>query len=160
LAHLHAAVLEDQHVLDVGPRRELLIALPPRPYQRLCALRLEPGEGPVMVVGVDHDLGRPRRRLEAREEVVEDDDLIRREGDLGLWPARARRTQRAVILGRQERAVLAVDRVDDLLAAQLVEAPQAHARSGVAPRLGGSARSKRISARPSSLTIRRTSSGP
>ncbi len=47
----------------------------------------------------------------------------------------------------QERAVLTVDRIDDLLAAQLVEAQFAHV-------VLRSARVYRISARPSSLSSR------
>ena len=75
-----------------------------------------------MVVGVDDDLGRAVGRLEGGKAVVEDRDLEGGERDLGLRSSRSRRAQRAVIARRQERALLAVDRVVDLLAAQLVEA--------------------------------------
>ncbi len=81
-----------------------------------------------MVVGVDDHLGGAVRRLEGGEAVVEDGDLEAREGDLGRRPAGQRGVERAVVAGGQERAFLAVDRVDDLLAAQLGEAQLAHAR--------------------------------
>jgi hypothetical protein len=58
-----------------------------------------------------------------------------------------------VIARGQESAILAVDRVGDLLAAQLVEAQLAHLR-------GGSTELYRIRARPSSLLSRSIASGP
>ena len=96
----------------------------------------EPTEGAVVVVGVDDHLGGAERRLERGEAVVEHGDLECRERDLGLRSPRLGGVERAVLARRQERAVLAVDRIDDLLAAQLLEAQLAHA--------GGRARRGRV----------------
>ena len=101
-----------------------------------------------MIIGVDNDLGRSLGGLEGREAVLEDGDLKRGERDLGRRTAGPRRAERAVFGVRQEGALLAVDGVDDVLPAQLVEAPHAHARAN------------RISARPSSLSTRTRLSGP
>jgi hypothetical protein len=75
-----------------------------------------------VIVGVDDDLGGADGRLEGREAVLEDDDLEGRASDLGGLSAGPRGAQRAMIGRRQEGAVLALDRVDDLLVAQLVVA--------------------------------------
>ena len=86
-----------------------------------------------MIVGVHDHLGRAVGRLEGGEAVVEHGDLeARRTGSRSAGPPGRGRAQRAVVARRQEGAVLAVDRVDDLLAAQLLEAQLAHARSASA----------------------------
>ena len=79
-----------------------------------------------MGIGVDDDLGRPQRRLERGEAVVKDSDLEGRHGDLGLRAAGPRRVERTVFARGQKGTVLPVDRVDDLLSAELVEAQLAH----------------------------------
>ena len=105
-----------------------------------------------MAVGVDDDLGRPEWCLEGRKAVVEDGDLEARKGDLARLAAGAGGVQRTVVARGKERALLAVDRVDDLLAAQLLEAQLAHGDSG--------SRVYSRSARPSSLTCLATTTGP
>ena len=128
-ADLDAAVLEDHHVLDVLARAELLVAMAPHPHQRLRSLRCQRREGAVVRIGVDDDLGRPQRRLERGEAIVKDGDLEGGHRDLGLRAAGPRRVQRAVFARGQKGAVLPVDRVDDLLSAELVEAQLAHRAS-------------------------------
>jgi hypothetical protein len=85
-----------------------------------------------VVVGVDDHLGGTGRRLESREAVLEDDDLEARARDLGRLAARPGGAQRAVLAARQEGAILAVDRVDDLLVAQLVVADLAQLEGSTA----------------------------
>ena len=128
-ANLHAAVLEDEHVFDVLALAELLVSLAPDPHERFGALGRQPGKRSVVLVGVDHDLGRAIGRLERREAVVENGDLERGERDLGRGMPGAGGTQGTVALGRQERSLLAMDRVDNLLTAQLVEPTLAHTSS-------------------------------
>ena len=88
-ADLDPAVLEDQHVLDVRARAELLVALAPDPHQRLGALGRERPERVVVTIGVHDHLRRPARRLEGGEAVLEHRDLEGGERDLRLLPARA-----------------------------------------------------------------------
>ena len=83
-----------------------------------------------MIVGVHNDLGRPLGRLERGEAVLENRDLKCRKRNLRLRAPGLRCAQRAVVARRQECALLAVDRVDDLLAPQLLEAQFAHRDSG------------------------------
>ena len=128
--HLDPAIFEDEHVVDVLACAELLITLTPDPHQRLGALACERSERRVVVVRVHDHLGRPLGRLERRKAVVEHHDLKCGKRDLGLWTARLRRAQRAVIARRQKRALLAVDRIDDLLTPQLLEAELAHRDPG------------------------------
>ena len=126
-ADLDAAVLEDHHVVDVLARPELQVAVAPHPHQILRAPRRERGQRALMLVGIDDHLRRSERRLKSGEAIVENRDLEGGKRDLGRGCARAGGTQRAVVGRRQERAVLTVDRVVHLLAAQLVEAQLAHA---------------------------------
>jgi len=126
-ADLHAAVFEDEHVVDVIACAELHVAVAPDPHQRLCPLGRERAERAFVFVCVHDHLGCAVRRLEGGEAIVEDRDLEGGDGDLGGRPSRAGRAQRAVVAIGQEGALLPVDRIGDLLAAQLIEAKLAHA---------------------------------
>jgi hypothetical protein len=130
-ADLHAAVFEDEHVVDVIACAELHVAVAPDPHQRLGALGRERGERAFVFVCVHDDLGRAVRGLEGGEAIVEDRDLEGGDGDLCFVSrpplSGARGAQRAVVAIRQEGALLPVDGVGDLLAAQLLEAKLTHA---------------------------------
>ena len=129
-AHLDAAVLEDEHVVDVLSRAELGVAMAPHPHQGLGPLGRERPEGGSVIVGVHDDLRCSVGRLEGREAIVEDRYLVGGHRDLGLGTTRVGWAQRALRAGGQKRPLLPVDRVRDPLAAKLVEAQLAHGRPG------------------------------
>lgn len=98
----------------------------PHPHQRLGAIRRQGAERAVVLIRVDDDLRGTVAVREGREPIVEDRYLEALERDFGGRAARPCRAQRAVVGGRQEGALLPVNRVDDLLTAELVEAALAH----------------------------------
>ena len=127
-AHLDAAVLERQHVVHLRARPQLEVAVAPDPHQRFSRARktasrtsprgrrCRPPPPPPRAVRAERESGyrTPRSRSWQTE---------------SRWARRlARRTQRTVVGRRQERALLAFDRINDLLAAQLVEAQLVQAR--------------------------------
>src|SRR5256884_409326 len=134
-ADLLALVLEDVNVGHLGARAELEIPVGPHVDEQLHAVRRQLRQRELVLGRVDDHLASRRRwshravvhaiRPECREPVLEHDDLEVVEWYLGAaaWPARA---QRAVV-GGQECAVVALDRVRDPFVAQHIEAQLRHA---------------------------------
>src|SRR6185312_6558139 len=121
------AVLEGEHLLDAGQRRERGRAVGPRLDHRAHPRHRQRPERRVVVAGEAHHLAAPdggplrpervavdlgrhlRHRLrERREAVLEHYDVVARRRDLRRLPARQGGVQRAVVGGRHVRAVLAV----------------------------------------------------
>src|SRR5215211_756924 len=128
-----ALVLEDEDVLYVLKGPELSVTVGPDLDEFAYTLLRQPGQGLLVLVGVDHDLtdalpGRRRRedgaglirlgrvRDEGGELVLEDDYIVRSAGYLGRKSARLRRAQGTVLGRREEGAVLAVGGVGGPLA--------------------------------------------
>lgn len=102
-----AEVLEAVHLLDVGQRGELGGAVRPGLHHGLGLRERERGERGVVVGGEADHLAPAARVVQRRKPVLEHRDLVVGRGDLG-GPAGLGRAERAVVGGRQQRAVLPV----------------------------------------------------
>src|ERR671912_688177 len=132
-----AFVLEDKDVVHVVEGAQLLVTVGPHLDEVAYSPLRQPGQGLLVLVGVDDDLGHPTSRRGrckrgaglvglgcvrdvGGELVLEDDDVVGLPGYLGREAARLCWAQGTVLGGREEGAVLAVGGVGDPLAPRRV----------------------------------------
>src|SRR5215218_611045 len=132
-----ALVLENKDVVHVVEGSQLLVTVGSHLDEVEYSPLRQPGQGLLVLVGVDDDLGHPASRRGRRkrgaglvglggirdvggELVLEDDDIVGLAGYLGWEAARLCRAQGAVLGGREEGAVLAVGSKGDPLAQRRV----------------------------------------
>src|ERR687889_521436 len=132
-----ALVLKDKDVVHVAEAAQLVVTVGPHLNEVANPPLRQPGQGLLVLVGVDDDLGHPASRRGrckrgaglvglgcvrdvGGELVLEDDDVVGLAGYLGREAALLCRAQGTVLGRREEGAILAVGGVSNPLAQRRV----------------------------------------